>query len=82
MQTLGTNLNTIGAQSYSQNFVDQLRAAAAGQASPWVSLFTGLLGAGAKNYQGSGKTGGSAYAKIGANTNADNGLTGSTFGLA
>jgi hypothetical protein len=54
MQTLGTNLNTLGAQSYTQNFVDQLKAQAAGQQSPWVSLFSGLLGAGAKNYAGSG----------------------------
>src|SRR5882724_11775261 len=37
MQTLGTNLNTIGAESYTKNFVDQLRAQAAGQSSPWVS---------------------------------------------
>ena len=82
MQTLGTNLNTLGAQSYTQNFVDQLKAQAAGQANPWVSLFSGMLGAGAKNYSGSGKLKGSPYAAIGANTNADSGLTGSTFGLA
>jgi hypothetical protein len=82
MQTLGTNLNTLGAQSYTQNFVDQLKAQAAGQANPWVSLFSGLLGAGAKNYSGSGKIPASKYASIGANTNADSGLTGSTFGLA
>ena len=40
MQTLGTNLNTIGAESYTKNFVDQLRAQTAGQQSPWVSLFS------------------------------------------
>jgi hypothetical protein len=44
MQTLGTNLNTLGAQSYSQNFVDQLRANTAGQTNPWVSLFSTLVG--------------------------------------
>lgn len=43
MQTLGTNLNTLGATSYGQNFVDQLRAQAAGQANPWVSLMGGLV---------------------------------------
>jgi hypothetical protein len=48
--TLGTNLNTLALQSYGQNFADQLRARAAGQANPWVSLFSGMLGAGAKNY--------------------------------
>jgi len=82
MQTLGTNLNTLGAQSYTQNFVDQLKAQAAGQQNPWVSLFSGLLSSGAKNYSGSGKQSASPYAAIGANTNADSGLTGSTFGLA
>lgn len=45
-QTLGTNLNTLGAQSYTKNFVDQLRAKASGQANPWV----GLLGQLATNY--------------------------------
>lgn len=44
MQTLNTNLNTLGAQSYSQNFVDQLRAQTAGQANPWVGLFSALAG--------------------------------------
>lgn len=82
MQTLGTNLNTLGAQSYTTNFVDQLKAQAAGQANPWVSLFSGLLSSGAKNYTSSGKKSVSPYAAIGANTNADSGLTGSTFGLA
>ena len=44
MQTLNTNLNTLGAQSQSQNFVDQLRAQTAGQTNPWVGLFSGLAG--------------------------------------
>lgn len=44
MQTLGTNLNTLGASSYAQNFVDQLRAQQAGQLNPWVSLFSSLAG--------------------------------------
>ncbi len=43
-QTLGTNLNTLGAQSYSTNFVDQLRAQQAGQTNPWVSLFSTMVG--------------------------------------
>lgn len=41
--TLGTNLNLLGAQSYTQNFADQLRTQAAGQASPWLSLLGGVL---------------------------------------
>jgi hypothetical protein len=42
MSTLNTNLNTLGAQSYAQNFVDQLRSSVAGQTNPLVSLFAGL----------------------------------------
>ena len=49
MQTLNTNLNTLGAQSYSQNFVDQLRAQTAGQTNPWVGLASSL-------FSGAGKT--------------------------
>ena len=44
MQTLNTNLNTLGAQSYGQNFVDQLRAQTQGQTNPWASLFSSLAG--------------------------------------
>lgn len=54
MQTLGTSLNTLGAQSYTKNFVNQLRAQADGQANPWVSLFANLAQNGAKNYTPSG----------------------------
>ena len=43
-QTLGTNLNTLGAQSYTKNFVDQLRAQASGVANPWVGLASSLIG--------------------------------------
>jgi hypothetical protein len=50
MQTLGTNLNTLGAESYTKNFVDQLRAQSAGQANPWVGLFSGMLQKGASAY--------------------------------
>ena len=42
MSTLNTNLNTLGAQSYAQNFVDQLRSSVAGQPNPMLSLFAGL----------------------------------------
>lgn len=90
MQTLGTNLNTLGAQSYTKNFVDQLKSQAAGQANPWVSLFSGLLGAGAKNYSGSGKvpvnqrlmpsSGGNNI--WGAPLDAGSGITGATGGMA
>lgn len=44
LQTLGTNLNTINLGSYGQNFVDQLRAQAAGQMNPWLTLGSNLLG--------------------------------------
>jgi hypothetical protein len=50
MSTLATGLNTLNARSYGQNFVDQLRASAAGQANPWVSLFAGLAKNGAQSY--------------------------------
>lgn len=49
-QTLGTNLNLIGAQSQSKNFVDQLRAQAVGQANPWASMFGDMLKKGAGAY--------------------------------
>lgn len=44
MQTEAGNLNTLGEASYGDNFVTQLRAQAAGQANPWVSLFGNLAG--------------------------------------
>jgi hypothetical protein len=50
LNTLGTNLNTLGAESYTKNFVDQLRSKTAGQANPWVSLFSGMLQNGASAY--------------------------------
>lgn len=50
MQTLGTNLNTLGAESYTKNFVDQLRSQAAGQSNPWVGLFSNMLQKGASAY--------------------------------
>jgi hypothetical protein len=56
MNTLGTNLNLLNAQSFGQNFVDQLRAQTAGQANPWVSLGAGLLKSGAAAYAGSVKS--------------------------
>jgi hypothetical protein len=50
LNTLGTNLNTLGAESYTKNFVDQLRSQAAGQANPWVGLFSNMLQKGASAY--------------------------------
>ena len=44
MQDLGTNLNTLGAQSATTNYVDQLRAQAANTPSPWASMLSGVLG--------------------------------------
>ena len=68
-QTLGTNLNTIGAESYTKNFVDQLRAQMAGQQSPWVGLFANLAGNlanyGSKNW-GAPASGGGAVLGNGA----------------
>jgi hypothetical protein len=57
-QTLGTNLNVLGAESYTKNFVDQLRAQTAGQSNPWVSLFSNMLQKGASAY--ASNAGGSA----------------------
>ncbi len=49
MQTLGTNLNQLNAQSQMTGFVDQLRAKAAGQQSPWLSLFSNAVGGAANS---------------------------------
>ncbi len=50
MQTAQTGLNQLNAQSFSQNFVDQLRAQTAGQTSPWVGLFANLAQNGAQAF--------------------------------
>lgn len=50
MDSLGTQLNLLGAKSFGQNFVDQLRAHAAGMTSPWGDLATKMLGLGANAY--------------------------------
>jgi hypothetical protein len=50
LNTLGTNVNTLGAESYTKNFVDQLRSQAAGQSNPWVGLFSNMLQKGASAY--------------------------------
>lgn len=79
--TLGTNLNLLGAQSYTQNFADQLRTQAAGQQSPWLTLVGSVLGgvgntmsknAGAKKPSAFGGTG---YTSTGAPIDAGSGLT-------
>ena len=44
LSTLQTNLDALGAQSWNQNFVDQLRAQSAGQLNPWISLGSAILG--------------------------------------
>jgi len=54
MQTLSGTLNGLGAQSYTQNFADQLRSQAAGQANPWASLFSNLATNYGKNAKGGG----------------------------
>lgn len=48
LETLGTNLNRLDAQSYGLNFVNGLRAQAAGQINPWAALATTMLGRGAQ----------------------------------
>lgn len=82
MQTLGTELNTLGAKSYTTSFVDQLRAQFAGQANPWVSLGAGLLKNGATNYGGSGVTKGKVPKLPGGGMMSDSGLTGVTGAFA
>lgn len=65
MQTLGGNLNTLGEESYTKNFVDQLRAKTAGQANPWVNLFSNMAGNlasyGSKNWGAPATTNPSPY---------------------
>lgn len=62
MENTQTTLTGLGARSYAQNFVDQLRSQTAGQTNPWVGLFSALAGTAAqgasKNPQwfGGGKT--------------------------
>lgn len=73
LNTLGTNLNTLGAESYTKNFVDQLRSQTAGQANPWVGLFSNMLQNGAKAYAGNsgGPTTGGSYIGNGGYINAN-----------
>jgi hypothetical protein len=87
-QTLGTGLNQLGAQSYTQNFVDQLRAQAAGQANPWVTMGFGLMGAGAKAFSQDptmfskdGTPSGDIYGTGGFGGNMPTGLPGSTSNI-
>jgi hypothetical protein len=65
MQDLGTQLNTLGAQSYTSNFVNQLRASQDSQVNPWVGLVSGLLtngaAAGSAAYGARKPPGGSAF---------------------
>ena len=79
--TLGTNLNLLGAQSYTQNFVDQLRSTASGQQSPWLSLLSSTLGGAANTLsknaggtKGPSLFGGSGYTATGTPVDAGSGL--------
>lgn len=72
MQTLGTNLNGLNQQAYSQAFVDQLRAQAAQVQSPWVNIFSKGVGA-------LGSAGAANGWFAGANPNADPTSTAVTF---
>lgn len=78
--TLGTNLNLLGAQSYTQNFADQLRTQASGQGSPWLSLLGSVLGGVGNTMSknaGAKKTpfGGGGYTSSGVPLDAGSGLT-------
>jgi hypothetical protein len=44
MQSLGTNLNLLNTESWGTNFVNALRAQAAGTQNPWVALGSQILG--------------------------------------
>lgn len=84
MDTLATGLNQLNSASWGKNFVDQLRAKQDSQANPWVSLFSNILGNGAKAYAMNATPGGGGY-KIPAGGNgimSDSGLTGATAGNA
>jgi hypothetical protein len=48
MEGLQTNLDTLNAQSYADNFVNNLRAQAASAQNPWLGLATTMLGRGAQ----------------------------------
>ena len=48
MNTLGTDLGLVGAQSGNDMFVNNLRTAVAGQTNPYETLTSGLLGAASK----------------------------------
>lgn len=75
---VGTNLNLLGAQSYTKNFVDQLRSSAAGQSSPWLTLLGGALG-GAGNTLSKNMAPGAA--KAGPANVLGDGSIGGTYGL-
>ncbi len=44
MESLATQLGLLDAQSYGQNFVDSMRAQAAGMPNPWAAMGAQLLG--------------------------------------
>lgn len=69
MQTLGSNLNLLSGQSYTQNFVNQLRSQAAGQQNPWLTLLSGAAsGAGSTLSKNWGAGTGTGAAANGLNT--------------
>ena len=89
MGTAATGLNTLGLQSYGQNFVDQLRAQAAGQTNPWITLGSNLIGGAATQmstnpdaYFGPGVSKYGKIAKGGVGTMSDSGLGDWAAGLA
>lgn len=66
MQDEGTNLNLLGAESYTKNFADRLRADAAGQQNPWLALTSSVLGGAANSMSknaGGGKSPGLVSSK-------------------
>lgn len=84
MQLLGSNLNTIGAESYTKNFVDQLRARQVGQTNPWVGMFNTAMQGGAASLAmnpsifSSASNGGGYFGNGSIDGNVGRGLPGST----
>lgn len=50
LQDLSSSLGTLSGESYGRDFVNRLRAQAAGRSNPWVTLGTSLLRSGASAY--------------------------------
>jgi len=81
MQGLGTNLNLLGAQSYTQAFVDKLRSATAGVQSPWLNLLAGAAGNEASTISKNAGGAPSSGTSIPSDALVGNGSVGGQYGL-